>query len=92
MVSNQCCRFKCVVINDADLLSRQAQAGLRRTMEKYISTCRVILLSESFTKLIPPIRSRCLCIRVPAPSVTEVKSGGIYSLLLHFFLIRSVPC
>jgi len=65
-------QFKTVVISDADCLSKQAQAGLRRTMEKYSSFCRIILIAESLSRLIPPIRSRCLPIRVRAPVVSEI--------------------
>lgn len=65
-------QFKTVVISDADCLSKQAQAGLRRTMEKYSAFCRIILIAESLSRLIPPIRSRCLPVRVRAPEVSEI--------------------
>jgi replication factor C subunit 3/5 len=64
--------FKVVVLTEADRLSRQAQASLRRTMEKYSSVCRIVLLCESPSKIIDPVRSRCLGVRVPAPSHDEV--------------------
>lgn len=67
-------QFKTVVISDADCLSKQAQAGLRRTMEKYSSFCRIILIAESLSRLIPPIRSRCLPVRVKAPEVSEIST------------------
>ncbi|CBY21333.1 unnamed protein product [Oikopleura dioica] len=66
-------QFKVIVITEANRLTKDAQHGLRRTMEKYMSTCRMILLSESTSKLIPALRSRCLGIRVQAPSTEEVK-------------------
>jgi replication factor C subunit 3/5 len=65
-------QFKTVVISDADSLSKQAQAGLRRTMEKYSAYCRIILITESLSRLIPPIRSRCLPVRVRAPDMSEI--------------------
>jgi replication factor C subunit 3/5 len=67
--------FKVIVLHDIDLLSRDAQAGLRRTMEKYMKTCRLIMSCSSLTKVINPIRSRCLCIRVAAPTVEEIKNS-----------------
>lgn len=65
--------FKVVVIEEAGALSMDAQAALRRTMERYMKTCRIILLSDSASKIIPPLRSRCLPIRIGAPSFEEVQ-------------------
>ncbi|KAM0694384.1 hypothetical protein Q7P36_004739 [Cladosporium allicinum] len=65
-------RFKVVVINEADHLTRDAQAALRRTMEKYSPNLRLILLANSTSNIIAPIRSRCLLVRVAAPSVQEI--------------------
>lgn len=67
--------FKVVVLNEADQLTRLAQHGLRRTMEKYVGSCRLILVSESLSKVIEPVRSRCLAIRVPAPSEDEIEAA-----------------
>ncbi|KAI0346513.1 P-loop containing nucleoside triphosphate hydrolase protein [Trametopsis cervina] len=65
-------RFKVVIINEADSLSRDAQAALRRTMEKYMSNMRIILCANSTSKLIAPIKSRCLLVRVAAPTEDEM--------------------
>ena len=65
-------RFKVVVINEADGLSRDAQAALRRTMEKYSANVRLILVANSTAGIIAPIRSRTLLIRVAAPSEAEI--------------------
>ena len=67
-------RFKVVVINEADHLTRDAQAALRRTMEKYSPNLRLILLANSTSNIIAPIRSRCLLVRVAAPSVQEIET------------------
>lgn len=64
--------FKVVILNEVDKLSRQAQAGLRRTMEKYSSQCRLILICNSPSKVIAPVRSRCLSVRIPAPSMEVI--------------------
>ena len=65
-------RFKVVVINEADSLTRDAQAALRRTMEKYSPNLRLILLANSTAGIIAPIRSRTLLVRVAAPTEEEI--------------------
>ncbi|ORX97418.1 replication factor C subunit 3 [Basidiobolus meristosporus CBS 931.73] len=73
--ANAARRFKVVVINEADSLSKDAQHALRRTMEKYMSNLRIILCCNTTSKIISPIRSRCLLVRVAAPSVHEIKDA-----------------
>ncbi|MCO5555693.1 hypothetical protein L7F22_009238 [Adiantum nelumboides] len=65
-------KFKLVVIHEADALSRDAQSALRRTMEKYMSNMRLILCATSTSRIIAPIRSRCLLMRVGAPNEEEM--------------------
>ena len=65
-------KFKVVLIDCVDNLSYYAQASLRRTMEKYVNNCKFILINHQLSKVIEPIRSRCLCIRVPLPSTETV--------------------
>ncbi|XP_074560784.1 replication factor C subunit 5-like [Curcuma longa] len=64
--------FKVLVLNQVDKLSREAQHSLRRTMEKYSSSCRLILCCNSSSKVTEAVRSRCLNIRVSAPSEEQI--------------------
>ena len=64
--------FKSVLINNLDNLSYYAQTSLRRTMEKYSGTCRFIMWCKSLSRVIEPLKSRCICIRISAPSNDEL--------------------
>ena len=64
--------FKVVIIDKIDNLSYYAQASLRRTMEKYADTCKFIFISEQLSKIIEPLKSRCLLVRVPLSSKEEI--------------------
>lgn len=56
--------IRIIVINNAESLSRDAQAALRRTMEIYSSHFRLFMLCTEVSKLIEPIRSRSLFFRI----------------------------
>lgn len=64
--------FKIVIINKIDNLSYSAQASLRRTMEKYADTCKFLFICDQLSKIIEPLRSRCLLIRVPLPNNFQI--------------------
>lgn len=66
--------FKIVVVSDAHKLTREAQHSLRRTMEKYMSSIRLILNADTISPILPPIKSRCLLLRVAAPSIEKISS------------------
>ena len=66
-----CPPFRVVILSEMESTTQACQAALRRTMEKYHGNCRIILVTSSLSAVIAPLRSRCLCIRVGAPSADE---------------------
>lgn len=58
-----------VVLQDVDSLSESAQHALRRSLETHASSLKFFLIANEVQKLSAPLRSRCLGIRVPLPSV-----------------------
>jgi replication factor C small subunit len=51
--------FKVLVLDEADHLTGDAQHALRRTMETFAVSCRMILICNYSNRIIPPIQSRC---------------------------------
>lgn len=55
--------FKILFLDESDALTQDAQAALRRTMERYTHICRFILSCNYLSRLIEPIQSRCAVFR-----------------------------
>jgi len=64
--------FKLLFLDEADNLTSEAQASLRRLMERYSAACRFILSCNYSSRIIDPLQSRCAVFRFRAYSPEQV--------------------
>jgi len=63
---------RCVFLDEADGLTKQAQDSLKNLMETYSDNCFFILSCNDFSKIIEPIRSRCRAFNFNKPDKQQI--------------------
>ena len=66
--------FKLIILDEADFLTKDAQAALREIMEKYRDKTVFCLLCNYIYKIIQPLQSRCSIFYFKPLTVDEIKN------------------
>ncbi len=64
--------YTTILLDNAEDVREDFQQALRRIMEQHHRTTQFIVGTRQPTKLIPPIRSRCFPVSLPAPTSEEI--------------------
>lgn len=65
--------IKLVILDEADAMTNDAQAALRRVIEKYSANTRFCLICNHVNKIIPAIQSRCTKFRFGPLDMQQVR-------------------
>lgn len=66
-------KTKIIIIHNAEQLEKDFQYILRKMIELYMLNANFILVTNSLSKIINPVKSRCLCIKINNPKYDEIE-------------------
>jgi replication factor C small subunit len=81
--------LKIMLLDEADYLTQDAQAALRRILEKNYNISRFILTCNHLNKIQPPIRSRCKIFKFQTLSKIDITK--IIENLVRIYSIKLEP-
>ena len=65
-------KSKIIIMHNAHCLNKEFQYILRKMIEIYIHNATFILVTNSLSKIINPVISRCLCIKIKNPTIKQI--------------------
>jgi hypothetical protein len=65
--------YKLIVLDEADMMTQQAQAALRRVIEQYTRNVRFCIICNYVNKIAPAIQSRCTRFRFSPLPIEQVE-------------------
>jgi hypothetical protein len=69
-------RSKVVVIEDVHRMNSDTANAFLKTLEEPTATSKIILTTDEFSRVLPTIRSRCMCVACELPPRGGATSGG----------------
>ena len=90
-VDNQtdCAKFKLIVLDEADSMTTDAQAALRRIIEDYSHITRFCMICNYVSKIIDPLVSRC--IKFYFKPITDSNTKAYLNMICEKEQIRICP-
>lgn len=64
--------FKLVILDEVDAMTNDAQASLRKIIEKYTQNARFCIICNSIQKINIALQSRCICLKFLLPRMDDV--------------------
>ena len=76
MITNTCNietnSYHIIIIRNVQYLSKTGQDSIKSFLEKRVKTCRLIFITQDIFKIADSLKSRCISIRIPLPSESDI--------------------